>query len=533
MTKQIVFEHTAREQLLRGVDKVANAVAVTLGPKGRNVAIDKHYGVPTVSHDGATVATEIALPNSFENMGAQLLKEAATKTNDVAGDGTTTATVLAQAMVHEGMRNLAAGANAMLMKKGIMAALEAVSDHILEQSTPVNTREAIAQVASISAQDDEIGELIATVMDKVGKDGVITVEDSNSMNFEVEYVDGMQFDRGYISPYFVTTDGTMEASLDEPYILIYDRKISSAHDLIPLLEKLIQSGKREMVIIAEDVEGQALATLVLNTLQGGVTLLAVKAPGYGDRRKDTLRDIAILTGGSIISEEVGRKLETTTLEELGRASKVIATKEHTTIIDGAGDSSVIKDHIQSIRREMERSVSDYDREKLQERLAKLSGGVAIIKVGAATETELKEKKHRVEDALNATRSAIEDGIVPGGGVTLMNAVRALVDLKFDHDDINTGVNVVRRALEVPMCRLAENAGQEGAVIIANVRRTQTSQKNPRIGYNVMTGEYVDMIAAGIPDPAKVTRGAVESAASIAAMILTIEALVADKSPSVA
>jgi chaperonin GroEL len=533
MANQIVFEHNAREQLLRGVDKVANAVAITLGPKGRNVAIDKQFGSPIVTHDGATVADDIALPNAFQNMGAQLLKEAASKTNEIAGDGTTTATVLAQAMVHEGMKNLAAGANAMLLKKGIMAALEAVSDHISEQSIPVNTHDTIAQVASVSAQDQEIGELIATVIDKVGKKGVITVEDSNSMNFEIEYVEGMQFDRGYISSYFVTNTAEMEAVLDEPYVLIYDKKISSAQALIPLLEILLQSGKREMVIIAEDIEGQALATLVLNTLRGTVTMLAVKAPGFGDRRKDILNDIAILTGGTVISEETGRKLETTTLEELGRAGKVIATKEHTTIIGGKGDSTAIRNHIQSIQREIELSTSDYDREKLQERQAKLSGGVAVIKVGAATETEHKEKKHRVEDAVNATRSAIEEGIVPGGGVTLLNAIAALVDLKFDYADINTGVNVVRRALEVPMRRLAENAGQEGAIIIANVRQMQNSQKNPRIGYNLMTEEYVDMIAAGIPDPAKVTRSAVESAASIAAMILTIETLVAEKSTSVA
>lgn len=533
MVKQIIFQDNARQQLLHGIDQVANAVAVTLGPKGRNVAIDKTFGMPIITHDGVTVAEDIALPDSFQDMGAQLLKEAATRTNDIAGDGTTTAAVLAQAMVHEGIKNLAAGANAMLMKKGIMAALEAVSDHILEQSVPVDTRDAIAQVASISAQDTKIGELIATVMDKVGKDGVIAVEDSNTMSYEIEYVEGMQFDQGYISPYFVTNPGAMEAILEAPYILIYDKKISSAQSLVPLLEKLIQSGKREMVIIAENVDGQALTTLVLNSLRGTVMLLAVKAPGFGDRRKDMLRDIAILTGATVISEELGHKLETTTLDELGSAGKVVATKEYTTIMDGAGDTTAIKNHIQSIQREIELSTSDYDREKLRERLGRLKGGVAVIKVGAATETELKEKKHRVEDALNATRAAIEDGIVPGGGVTLLNAMAALVDLKFDHEDINTGVNVVRRALEVPMRRLAENAGAEGAVIVANVRRAQASQKNPRIGYDVMTGEYVDMLATGIPDPAKVTRSAVESAASIAAMILTIEALVADKSTAVA
>jgi chaperonin GroEL len=533
MVKQIVFEQRAREQLLRGVDKVANAVAITLGPKGRNVALGKAFGVPNVTHDGVTVSNEISLPNPFQDMGAQLLKEAATKTNDLTGDGTTTATVLAQAMVHEGMKNLAAGANAMLLKKGIMLALEAVSDHIIEQSIPVDTRDSIAQVAGIAAQDKEIGELIATVMDKVGKDGVITVENSNSMDFEIEYVEGMQFDRGYRSPYFVTSDGATSAVIDEPYILIYDKKISAAESLVPLLEKLIEAGKRELVIIAEDIEGQALTTLVLNSLRGTLAVLAVKAPGFGDQRKDMLTDVAILTGGTVIGEGIGRTLETATLDELGRAGKVISTKEQTTIVDGKGDITAIKRHVQSIQHEIKLATSDYDREKLQARLAKLSGGVAVIKVGAATETELTEKKQRVEDALNATRSAIEDGIVPGGGVTLINAVAALIDLKFEYEDINTGVKVVRSALEAPLRRIAENAGQEGAVIVDNVRRMQLSQKNPRIGYNVMTGEYVDMIAAGIPDPAKVTRSAVASAASIAAMILTIEALVAAKSASVA
>ncbi len=528
MAKQLVFERYAREQMLRGVDTVADAVATTLGPKGRNVAIDKKFGAPTVTHDGVTVAKEIELPDPFQNMGAQLLKEAATKTNDIAGDGTTTATVLAQAIVREGMKNLAAGANAMLLKRGIMAAAEKVAEHIASQATPVNTREAIAQVASISAQDEAIGELIASVMDKVGKDGVITVEDSNSMAFETEYVEGMQFDRGYISPYFVSNSEAMEAALEQPYLLIHDKKISAAQDLIPLLEKLIQTGKRDLVIIAEDVDGEALATLVLNKLRGVVNVLAVKAPGFGDRRKAMLRDIAILTGGTVISEEVGRKLESVTLADLGQAARVVATKEDTTIIDGAGDPAVIEGRIREIRTEIENSTSDYDREKLQERLAKLSGGVAVIKVGAATETELKEKKHRVEDALSATRAAVEDGIVPGGGVTLVNAVAALDGLRFDHEDVNTGVAIMRRALEVPMRRIAQNSGEDGAVIIDNVRRAQKSKKNPRIGYNVMTGEYVDMIEAGVPDPAKVTRGAVENAASIAAMILTTEALVTDK-----
>lgn len=529
MTKQIVFEHAARRSLLRGIDKVANAVAITLGPKGRNVAIEKKFGYPTVTHDGVTVANEISLPDSFENMGAQLVKEAASKTNDIAGDGTTTATILAQAMVHAGMRNLAAGANPMLLKKGIMAATEVVSDHIMEQAVPVNTREAIAQVASISAQDTKIGNLIADVIDKVGRDGVVTVEESKGLEFETEYVEGMEFDRGYLSAYFVSDFETMEASIQNPYILIYEKKISAAQDIIPILEKLIQNDARELVIIAEDVDGPALATLVLNKLRGVLNILAIKAPGFGDPRKAMLKDIAVLTGGRVISEETGGSLEMVALPDFGRAAKVVSTKENTVIVDGAGDSSLIKSHIAEIRSEIDATAtSDYDREKLQERLAKLSGGVAVIRVGAATEIELKEKKHRVEDALSAARAAIEEGIVPGGGVALVNAMAALVNLQFDEDDINTGVSVVRSALEIPMRRLAENAGQEGAVIIANVRRMQIYEKNPRIGYDVMSEEYVDMIASGIPDPARVTRSAVESAASIASMILTIEALVSDQ-----
>lgn len=532
MAKQIIYEDHAREQLLRGIDIVANAVGITLGPKGRNVAIDRGFGEPNISHDGVTVAKDIALPNSFQNMGAQLLKEAASKTNDLAGDGTTTSIVLAQAMVHEGMKNLAAGANAMMLKKGILAAVEAVSDHIVEQSIPVESREAIAQVATVSAQDTEIGELIADVIDKVGKDGIITVETGNTMNLEVDYVAGMQFDKGFISRYFVTNDA-MEAVLNEPYILIYDGTIRSADEMILPLEMLLKAGKRDLVIIAQDVVESALATLILNMINGTMTLLAVKAPGFGDRRKSILRDIAILTGGTVISQEIGRTLETTTIEELGRAGKIVATTEHTTIIDGMGEASSINDYIGSIRAEIELITSDYEREKLQERLASLSGGVAVLKVGAATETELKEKKSRIEDALNATRAAAEAGIVPGGGVSLMNAIVALDNLRFEDADINTGLNVVRYALEVPMRRLIENAGLDGAVIINSVRRLQVSKKNPRIGYNVMTGEYADMIIAGIPDPAKVTLTALASAASIAAMILTIEALVADKSASVA
>lgn len=527
MAKQLLFKDEARRKLQAGVDKVANAVSTTLGPKGRNVALDKKFGAPTVTHDGVTVAKEIELEDPFENMGAQLLKEAATKTNDIAGDGTTTATVLAQAIVTEGLKMVAAGANPMLIKKGIMYAAELVTANILEQATPIDTKEEIASVASVSAQDDEIGNLIAEVMDRVGKDGVVTVEESRGLEFETEYVEGMQFDRGYISPYFVTAPESMESVITEPYILIYDKKISAAQDIIPILEKLIQVGKRELVIISEDVDGEALATLVLNKLRGMLNVLAIKAPGFGDRRKAMLQDIAILTGGVVITEETGRKLETVTIQDLGRAAKVVATKENTTIVDGAGEEGHIKGRISEIRGEIELSTSDYDKEKLQERLAKLSGGVAVIRVGAATETELKEKKHRVEDALSATRAAVEEGIVPGGGVALINAVVALANVKMANEDEQTGITIMRRALEVPMRKIASNAGEDGAVIIETVRRMQKQSKNPRIGYNVLTGKYVDMIEAKVPDPAKVTRGAVSNAASIAAMILTTEALITD------
>jgi len=525
--KQLTFRDEARRGLQRGVDKLADAVSTTLGPKGRNVALDKKFGAPTVTHDGVTVAKEIELDDPFENMGAQLLKEAATKTNDIAGDGTTTATVLAQAIVNEGLKNVAAGANPMLLKRGIMAAAEAIAKNIKEQATPISTKEEIASVASVSAQDNEIGNLIAEVMDKVGKDGVVTVEESRGLEFETEYVEGMQFDRGYISAYFITAPEAMEASIEEPYILIYEKKISAAQDIVPLLEKLVQIGKRDIVIIAEDVDGEALATLVLNKLRGMLNVLAIKAPGFGDRRKAMLNDIAILTGGTVISEDTGRKLETVTLNDLGRASKVTATKEETVIIDGAGDQAAIKGRIEEIRREIELSTSDYDREKLQERLAKLSGGVAVIRVGAATETELKEKKHRVEDALSATRAAVEEGIVPGGGVALINALSALDSVKMEYEDEQTGVQIVRRALETPMRKIASNAGIDGAVVIQEVRRQQKAQNNPNIGYNVVSNEYTDMIKAGIPDPAKVTRGAVENAASIASMILTTEVLITD------
>jgi len=525
--KQLVFHEDARRRLKNGIDIMAQAVATTLGPKGRNVALDKKWGAPTVTHDGVTVAKEIQLEDPFENMGAQLLKEAATKTNDIAGDGTTTATVLAHMLVTEGLKNVAAGANPMLLKRGIEKATEAVAQALKEMAIEINSKEEIANVASISAQDREIGELIAEVMDKVGKDGVITVEESKGLAFETEYVEGMQFDRGYISPYFITNPDAMEAVIEEPYVLIHEKKISAASDIVPILEKLVQSGKRDLLVIAEDVDGEALATLVLNKLRGTFNVVAVKAPGFGDRRKAMLQDIAILTGGTVISEETGRKLETATLADLGRCSKVVVTKEETTIVGGYGSEAAIKGRINQIKAEIEASTSDYDKEKLQERLAKLAGGVAVIRVGAATEVELKEKKHRVEDALSATRAAVEEGIVPGGGVALINAIPALDKVKTEYPDEATAVNMVRRALEEPMRGIVRNAGLDGAVVVEEVRRRQREQNNKNIGYDVMAGDYVDMVKAGIIDPAKVTRGALENAASIAAMILTTEALITD------
>ncbi|MCS7247851.1 MAG: chaperonin GroEL [Anaerolineales bacterium] len=525
--KQLVFGEDARRKLQRGMDTLATAVVTTLGPKGRNVAVDRKFGSPTITHDGVSVAKEIELEDPFENMGAQLLKEAATKTNDIAGDGTTTSTVLAHSIVTEGMKNLAAGANPMLLKRGIEAATKAVSEKIRSQAIEITTKNEIANVASISAQDRAIGDLIAEVMDKVGKDGVITVEESKGLEFETEYVEGMQFDRGYISPYFITDPEHMEAVINDPYILIHDKKISAAADIVPILEKLVQIGKRDLLIIAEDVDGEALATLVLNKLRGMLNVVAVKAPGFGDRRKAMLQDIAILTGATVISEETGRKLESATVQDLGRAEKVVVDKDNTTIVGGKGDPAQIKGRIEQIRVEIEKSTSDYDREKLNERLAKLSGGVAIIRVGAATETELKEKKHRVEDALSATRAAVEEGIVPGGGVALINAMSALDDLKMDNEDAQIGVNIVRRALEVPLRKIAENAGKDGMVVLETVRRLQKEQNNPNIGYNVLTEQYVDMVKDGVIDPAKVTRGALENATSIAAMILTTEALITE------
>ena len=528
--KQLVFSEEARRKLRTGMNVVANAVGATLGPKGRNVAIDRKFGSPTITHDGVSVAKEIELEDPFENMGAQLLKEAASKTNDIAGDGTTTSTVLAHAIVNEGLKALEAGYNPMLIKNGIAQATEVVVEELRKMSVKIDTKEEIASVATNSAADPKIGELIADVMDKVGKDGVVTVEESKSMSDEKDFVEGMQFDRGYLSAYFITNADKMEAVISEPYILINEKKISAAQDIVPLLEKLVQVGKRDLVIIAEDIDGEALATLVLNKLRGMLNVTAVKAPGFGDRRKAMLQDIAILTGGTVIAEETGRKLETATIQDLGRSEKVISDKENTTIIGGKGTKSGIEGRIKEIRAEMDKSTSDYDKEKLNERLAKLSGGVAVIKVGAPTETELKEKKHRVEDALSAARAAQEEGIVAGGEISLLNAMPKLEKLlKGSEEDEETrvGINIVKKALEAPIRRLAANAGQDGSVIIDTVRRTAAEQKNKNIGYNVMTGKYTDMIEAGVIDPVKVVRGALENAASIAAMILTTDVLVTD------
>src|ERR1700690_321178 len=525
--KQIVFSEEARRKLKNGMNVVSNAVGATLGPKGRNVSVDRKFGSPTVTHDGVSVAKEIELEDPFENMGAQLLKEAATKTNDIAGDGTTTSTVLAHAIVNEGLKSLETGNNRMLVKHGIEQATEAVVEELRKMAVKIDTREEIASVATNSAAEPHIGELIADVMDKVGKDGVITVEESKSMADETEFVEGMQFDRGYLSAYFITNADQMEAVIADAYILINEKKISAAQDIVPLLEKLVQVGKRELVIIAEDVDGEALATLVLNKLRGMLNVLAVKAPGFGDRRKAMLQDIAVLTGGTVISEELGRKLETATIEDLGRADKVSADKENTTIIGGKGKKGAIEGRIKEIRAEIDKSTSDYDKEKLQERLAKLSGGVAIIKVGAATETEMKEKKHRVEDALSAARAAVGEGIVPGGEISPINPSNKLDKLAkaTEDEEIRVGINIVKKALEAPIRKLASNAGQDGSVIIDTVRRKAIEEKKKNIDYNVLTNEYVDMIKAGVIDPVKVVRGALENAASIAAMILTTDVLI--------
>jgi len=500
MAKQIVFDEDARRSLKKGIDILAEAVKSTLGPKGRNVALDKKFGAPSVTHDGVTVAKEISLENPFENMGAQLLKEAATRTNDVAGDGTTTATVLAQAIVTEGLKNLAAGANPMQLKQGIDKGTEAVVEHIRSKAIPVEEKKEIAQIAAISAADDTIGQLISEVMDRVGKDGVITVEESRGTNFETEYVEGMQIDKGYISAYFVTNAEKMEASIDDPYILITDKKISAVQDILPVLEKMTQQGKREIVIIAEDVDGEALATLVVNKLRGILNVLAVKAPGFGDRRKEMLRDIAVLTGGQVISEEMGRRLDSTTIEDLGKARRVVAHKDDMTVVEGRGESAEIQARIRQIKAQIDETTSDYDREKLQERLAKLSGGVALIKVGAGSEVELKYRKTRVEDAVSATRAGVEEGMVPGGGVALLNAVEALDSLNLT-GDAATGVNILRRALEEPLRQLVVNGGKDGSVVVEGVRRAQKEQKSDKYGYNVLTDKYEDMVESGIIDPA--------------------------------
>ena len=536
MAKQLVFDEEARRALKRGIDTLAGAVKTTLGPKGRNVALDKKFGAPSVTHDGVTVAKEIQLEDPFENMGAQLLKEAATKTNDVAGDGTTTATVLAQAVVNEGLKNLAAGANPMQLKYGIDRGTEAVVEYLRKSAIPVEGQKEIAQIATVSAADEQIGHLIAEVMDRVGKDGVITVEESRGINFETEYVEGMQIDKGYISPYFATNTEKMEASIENPYILITDKKISAVQDILPVVEKMVQQGKREVVIIAEDVDGEALATLVVNKLRGILNVLAVKAPGFGDRRKEMLRDIAVLTGGTVISEEMGRRLDSATLDDLGTARLVIAHKDDTTIVEGYGDSTDIQGRIRQIKAQIDETTSDYDREKLQERLAKLSGGVALIRVGAGTEVELKYRKTRVEDALSATRAGVEEGIVPGGGIALVNAIEALDGLNLT-GDAATGALILRRALEEPLRQLAVNGGRDGSVVVEGARRAQKEHgDNKNIGYNVLTDSYTDMVEAGIVDPAKVTRSALQNATSIAAMILTTEALITDlpeKAPAAA
>jgi len=520
MAKQLSFGEDSRRALIKGVDAVADAVKITIGPKGRNVVLDKKFGPPTITNDGVTIAKEIDLEDPFENMGAQLIKEAASKTNDIAGDGTTTASVLAQKMVHEGVKHIVAGVNPMLLKRGMEASSRAIVETIREMATPVESTEQIAQVAAISAADPNVGKLISEVMEKVGKDGVITVEESRGLEFEVDLVEGMQFDRGYVSPYFISNSERMESALDDPLIIITDQKVTSIGEVLPLLEKALAVSKN-IVLIAEDVEGEALATLVVNKLRGTMNCIAVKAPGFGDRRKAMLEDIALLTGGTVISEEIGKKLDTATVEDLGRARRVVATKDETTIVDGAGSDQDIKDRIDQLKAQVGDSTSDYDREKLQERIGKMAGGVAVVRVGAATEVELKEKKHRVEDALAATRAAVEEGIVPGGGVALLRAISALDSVNLEGDEA-IGVQILRRALEEPLRMIATNAGKEGSVVVDSVFHKPEGE-----GYDALNDKYVDMVANGIIDPAKVIRAEVENSSSIAAMILTTESLVTD------
>jgi chaperonin GroEL len=521
MAKQIEFSEKARSGMMTGVNKLANTVKVTLGPKGRNVALDKGFGAPTITNDGVTIAKEIELKDKFENMGAQLLQEVATKTNDVAGDGTTTATVLAQAIVTEGIKNVAAGANPMMIRRGIERGVDSVVKKLASISTQIKTQEERAQVASISADDEKVGKLIAEVMEQVGQNGVVTVEEGQTLGLDKEVVEGMQFDNGYISPYMITNSTRMEAVMENPMILITDKKISSIQEILPLLEKLAQAGKKHFVIIAEDVEGEALATLIVNKLKGVFHTLAVKAPGFGDRRKEMLADIAALTGGTVISEDVGLKLDKTEITHLGQAHKVVADKDNTTVIDGKGDKKTIEERIDQVKKQLDSTDSEFDREKLQERLAKLSGGVGVIKVGAATETELEEKKHRIEDAVSATKAAVEEGIVPGGGVALVRAISALNDVKAKGDE-TVGVRILRRALEEPLRQIAANAGQDGAVVLSEVQKREGNY-----GYNAAEDKYEDLVKAGIIDPTKVTRSALQNAASVAAMLLTTEAAVAD------
>jgi chaperonin GroEL len=526
MANQLIFQDEARRYLKAGIDKTAQAIASTLGPKGRNIALDLRWGAPIITHDGATIAKEIELRDHYENMGAQLLKEAATRTKDIAGDGATTATVLAHALVGEGLKNMAAGANPMLLKRGLEKAVAIVSTALKEQAIQICTRAEMASVAASAAQNHEIGELIAEVLAKVGRDGAVTIEEGRGLVIETQYLEGMQFDRGYLSPFFITHLETMETVLEEPYILLYDQRISAATDVVPLLEQLVRTSNRKLVVIADDVEAEALATLVLNQLRGTFNLVAVKAPGFSNHRAAMLQDIAILTGGTVVSAETGRRIESATLADLGCCDKLVVTKDNTTILGGHGDETAIKGRIGQIKSEIEQSISDYDQEKLQARLAKLSGGVAVIKVGAATGVELKDRKQRGVDALSATRAAVEEGIVPGGGVAFLNAICALDRVIAQDPDEATGVNIVRRVLAEPLQIIANNAGLAGAVVLANVRRQQQAEKNNRIGYNVMSAQYQDMVLAGIIDPVKVIRGALENAASIAAMILTIEVLVA-------
>ncbi|HEX3244579.1 MAG TPA: chaperonin GroEL [Chloroflexota bacterium] len=523
--KDLLFNQDARASLRQGIDALSNAVKVTLGPRGRNVALDKKWGPPTITHDGVTVAKEIELEDPFQNMGAQMVKVAATKTNDVVGDGTTTAVVLAQAMVHDGLRHLAAGGNPIQIKRGIDKATEAIVAELKNIAVPVKGHDDISQIASISANDKEIGTMLAEAMDKVGKDGVITIEEGKGLKIDIEYTEGMQFDRGYISPYFISNPERMEAEIEEPRILITDKKISAVSDIVPLLETLVQGGNRSLVIIAEDVDGEALATLVVNKLRGILNVLAVKAPGFGDRRKEMLRDIAVLTGGQVISEELGKKVENVALTDLGRARRVVANKDNTTIVGGEGSSSDVEGRIAQIKAQIDETTSDYDREKLQERLAKLSGGVAVFKVGAATEVEMKHRKSRVEDALAATRAAIEEGIVPGGGSALLYAAKGIDGLNLSGDEAY-GASIVRRAVTEPVRQLASNAGIEAGVVVEQVRARQ-SEKGANFGFDVLSEDYLDMIGQGIIDPAKVTRTALENAASVAGMILTSEAMITD------